>query len=189
VSFGGGHDERERCVCAGYDNGDVKMFDLRTGRMAWEVNVGNGVTAVDFDRKDIQMNKMVVTTLESKFRLYDLRTQHKTDGFAFLSERAHKSTIWGCSHLPQNRDIFLTTGGNGGLNIYKYHYPPKRMGTHPEDGAPIGIAGGAELLNSRVVSTQPVVGLDWSAEYEGLCCAASLDQTLRIFIVTKLNKY
>ena len=57
--------------------------------------------------------------------------------------------------------------------------PPKRTETHREDGAPIGIAWGAELLNPRVVATQPVVGLDWSAEYKGLCCAASLDQTLR----------
>ena len=35
------------------------------------------------------MNKMVVTTLESKFRCYDLRTEHPTDGFSYMTEKAH----------------------------------------------------------------------------------------------------
>ena len=30
-------------VAAGYDNGDVKLFDLRTNTMRWETNIGNGV--------------------------------------------------------------------------------------------------------------------------------------------------
>ena len=30
VAFGNSFDDSERCVVAGYDNGDVKMFDLRT---------------------------------------------------------------------------------------------------------------------------------------------------------------
>ena len=58
-----------------YDNGDVKIFDLRTNSMLWETNVGNGVTGLEFDRKDIQMNKLVVSCLESKLHLYDMRTQ------------------------------------------------------------------------------------------------------------------
>jgi len=49
------------------------MFDLRANKVRYETNVANGVTAIEFDRKDIEMNKMVVTTLESKFRVYDLR--------------------------------------------------------------------------------------------------------------------
>jgi hypothetical protein len=72
------------------------------------------------------MNKLVVTTLESKFHVYDLKTQHPEKGFACLTELAHKSTIWGCRHFPQNRDLFVTMGGNGALNLYKYHYPPNR---------------------------------------------------------------
>lgn len=43
----------------GYDNGDVKLFDLRTQSMRFETNVSNGVTNIEFDRKDIEMNKMV----------------------------------------------------------------------------------------------------------------------------------
>ena len=45
------------------------------------------VCYLEFDRKDIPMNKMVVTSLESKFSIFDLRTQHPTKGFASLTEK------------------------------------------------------------------------------------------------------
>jgi hypothetical protein len=62
--------------------------------MRYETNVSNGVTNIEFDRKDIEMNKMGITTLESKFRIFDMRTQHPTAGFTCLSEKAHKATVW-----------------------------------------------------------------------------------------------
>lgn len=189
VAFGNSYNNEERSILAGFDNGDVKLFDLRTNTMRWEANCKNGVTSVQFDRPDIEMNKIVVTTLESKFICHDMRTQHPTDGFASLSEKAHRSTVWLSRHLPQNRDLFMTGGGNGGFNIYKYHYPKNRVGKHREDNLPIGIAGTVELLNSRVISTQPIVSFDWSPDREGLCCMSSLDQTLKVFIVTRLDKH
>jgi len=30
-------------LCSGYDNGDVKMFDLRNMNLLWETNIKNGV--------------------------------------------------------------------------------------------------------------------------------------------------
>lgn len=41
---------------------------------------------MEFDRRDIPMNKLVVTGLESKFSVFDMRTQHPTKGFASLTE-------------------------------------------------------------------------------------------------------
>lgn len=189
VTFGNVYNEEERCVLAGYDNGDVKLFDLRTHSIRWETNCNNGITCAEFDRKDIEMNKVIVATLESKFKCYDMRTQHSNDGFASLTEKAHRSTVWLARHMPQNRDIFMTGGGNGGFNIYKYHYPLKRVGKHKKDGSPIGVMGDIELLNSRVISTQPIISFDWSPDRVGLCCMGSLDQSLRVYIVTKLDKY
>lgn len=188
VAFGNSFSDDDRCVAAGYDNGDVKLFDLRTNSMRYETNVANGVTNIEFDRKDIEMNKMTVTTLESRFKLFDMRTQHPTEGFSCLSEKAHKATVWCVRHLPQNRDIFMTGGGNGGFNIYKYHYPKSRTAM-AKDNVPVGVVGSVELLNSKVISSQPIVSLDWSAEKEGLSVLTCLDQTLRVYIVTKLNKY
>lgn len=36
----------------------------------YETNIGNGVTSIEFDRKDIDMNKMAVTTLEVYICMY-----------------------------------------------------------------------------------------------------------------------
>ncbi|KAG8037004.1 hypothetical protein G9C98_004326 [Cotesia typhae] len=120
VAFGNSYNSEERVVAAGYDNGDVKMFDLKAMSLRWESNLKNGVCGLEFDRKDIPMNKLVATTLESKFYLFDLRTQHPKRGFAYLTEKAHKSTVWLVKHLPQNREIFMTCGGGGSLCLWKY---------------------------------------------------------------------
>merc|ERR1711965_249733 len=82
VAFGNSHNDAERCICAGYDNGDVKIFDLRTSTLRWDTNVKNGVCNVAFDRRDIAMNKLGVSTLESQIIAYDLRTYHPTEGYA-----------------------------------------------------------------------------------------------------------
>merc|ERR1712100_523416 len=79
---GNAHNDAERCICAGYDNGDVKIFDLRTSTLRWDTNVKNGVCHVAFDRRDIAMNKLGVSTLESQVICYDLRTYHPTEGYA-----------------------------------------------------------------------------------------------------------
>lgn len=188
VAFGNSFNDEDRCIVAGYDNGDIKLFDLRTNTMRYETNVGNGVTSIEFDRKDIEANKLAVTMLESRFRIFDMRTQHPTQGYTYLSEKAHKATVWCVKHLPQNRDLFMTGGGNGGFNVYKYHYPKSRTAMY-KDNIPVGVVGTVELLNSKVISTQPIVSFDWSPDREGLCVLSCLDQSLRCYIVTKLNKY
>ncbi len=45
-------------------------------QVRWETNVKNGVCGLAFDRKDIAMNKFVVSCLEAQFHVYDARTQH-----------------------------------------------------------------------------------------------------------------
>lgn len=186
VAFGDSYVAEERAVCAGYDNGDVKMFDLRTMALRWETNLKNGVCAVEFDRKDIKMNKLAVSTLEGKFHVFDLRTQHPKAGFASVTEKAHKATVWLNKHLPQNRDVFMTTGGSGSLCLWKYEYPPKRVKTENDEN--YGVAGTLQYLQNSTISTQPVCGLDWSPDKAGLCACVSFDQTVRVLIVTKLNR-
>ena len=43
IVAGDAYDAEERIVVAGYDNGDVKMFDLKKMAIRWETNVKNGV--------------------------------------------------------------------------------------------------------------------------------------------------
>jgi WD40 repeat protein len=186
VSFGDAHSADDRVVCAGYDNGDVKLFDLAAGKIRWETNVSNGVCGVEFDRKDIAMNKLVITTLESRYRLYDMRTHHPVHGYSFLSQAAHESTVWACRHLPQNRDVFMTCGGNGSLELWKYSYPTQRK-IKEKDGHDKGVLGQVQLLQKKTFSTQPVASFDWNSDKEGLCVMGCLDQTVRVLICTKLN--
>lgn len=40
---GNAYNQEERVVCAGYDNGDIKLFDLKTMSLRWETNIKNGV--------------------------------------------------------------------------------------------------------------------------------------------------
>lgn len=97
------------------------------------------------------MNKLVATTLESKFHVFDLKTYHPEKGYTSLEEIAHKSTIWGVRHLPQNRDIFATLGGNGALNVYKYSYPSNRS-IKDLDGIPMGVVGKTTILNEKLIA-------------------------------------
>ncbi|XP_055494830.1 dynein axonemal assembly factor 10 [Leucoraja erinacea] len=187
VAFGHAYNQQERCVCAGYDNGDIKLFDLRTMSLRWEKNIRNGVCCVEFDRKDITMNKLVATSLEGKFHVFDMRTQHPTKGFASVSEKASKSTIWQARHLPQNRDIFMTAGGAGNLYLWKYEYPAQRS-KMDSDNVDMGVAGTVTLLQNATISTQPISSLDWSPDKLGLCVCTAFDQTVRVLIATKLNR-
>uniref|UniRef100_A0A6U3D2A9 Uncharacterized protein n=1 Tax=Lotharella globosa TaxID=91324 RepID=A0A6U3D2A9_9EUKA len=187
VAFGNSFNDNERMVACGYDNGDLKMLDLRTQKLVWECNVNNGIVGLQFDRKDIEMNKLVVTTLESRFRVFDMRTYHPTIQYSSLTKQAHKSTVWCVSHLPQNRDVMMTLGGNGTLNLWKYRYPAKRREDDGK-GNDKGVMGTLELLNSKRFSEQPIVSFDWSMDKQGLCAMCSLDQQVRVAIVTKTQK-
>jgi len=42
-------------------------------------------------------------------------------------------------------------GGNGALNIYKYHYPANRS-IKDQDGLEMGVTGRVEMLNEKVLA-------------------------------------
>jgi len=143
---------------------------------------------IEFDRKDIMMNKFGAATLEGKFSLFDMRTFSPTEGYANMTMPAQKATLWGVKHLPQNRDLFVTMGGDGGLNLYKYHYPSQRSVKNSE-GQDIGVMGKCELLNQREMCQQCISGMDWNRDKLGLGVLCALDQTVRVIVTTKLNLY
>jgi len=195
VAFGDSHDDTHRSLLAGYDNGDVKLFCLRTNKVRWETNVRNGVCGVEFDRRDIKMNKFLVSCLEAKVHAFDARTQHPTRGFAqhtlpvggdTARDQGGGLTVWGSRTLPQNRDVTAVLGGDGTLRLYRYRYPaPRRV--EDADGVPMGVAGKLDLVAERNLSPQPIGSFDWSPDKEGLCVMSCYDQTARVAIVTKLQ--
>lgn len=185
VRFGNSFDPDERIVAAGYDNGDVKLFDLRTQKMLHEMHVSNGVCDLEFDRPDIQMNKLLVSSLEGRVRCYDMRTRHPTLGYAYVEERVSDGTVWCSRSLPQNREIFLS-GGGGDLTLCRYRYPPERA-VKDSDGIECGVAGAIEELNKVKLGDQPINAMDWNRSKEGLLACTSFDQSIRVVLVTKLG--
>lgn len=45
--LGNAFNNNERVICSGYDNGDVKLFDLRKMGLQWETNLANGVSQLE----------------------------------------------------------------------------------------------------------------------------------------------
>ena len=96
------------------------MVNLKTQQLIWNKNMSNGITDINFDRKNTKMNKLYVSTLESKFNVFNLECQNKNKQYSYLSQKmTNNSTIWKIKPLPQNRDIWCTCNGDGSVNIWK----------------------------------------------------------------------
>ncbi|TDG47638.1 hypothetical protein AWZ03_005936 [Drosophila navojoa] len=199
LAFGNTYNAEERLIAAGYDNGDLKLFDLRAMGVRWEATIRNGICGLEFDRRDIPMNKLAVTTLEGGLLVYDMRTQHPTKGFSYVEERnagrsvgsngvitGPKATVWTVRHVPQNRDVFLTGSGTGSIRLWKYEYPDRRV-FQDADGNKEGVAGKLHMVSAVTLSSQPVHSFDWHPDKLGLAVAGAFDQSVRVLITTKLN--
>ena len=187
VTFGNCYNDSERMLCAGYDNGDVKMWDLRNMSLYWDTNVGNGVCGLEFDRQDIKMNKLSAVTLEGGLHVWDCsHLSSDTRKMAEVRVRVGQSTVWVGRQCPDNREVMLTGSGAGTLSLYQYKYPDKRV-TRDQDGNKAGVPGSLTKLQSQQISDQPINCLDWSPDKLGLLVTSAFDQRIRIVIVTKLN--
>jgi WD repeat-containing protein 92 len=188
VCFGNSTCSSDRVIVAGYDNGDVKLVDLRTMSVRWATNVKNGVCHVSFDRKDISMNKLAVSCLEGQLCLFDMRTFiPATGGYACMQQKLSSSTLWGCYFLPQDREVMAVTTGCGDVSIQKYNYPMKRV-IRGSDGTDTGVAGSlTSVAHADHITSQPVIGFDWHPDKRGLGIMASVDQTVRVVLCTGLH--
>ncbi|GAW82105.1 G-beta repeat protein [Plasmodium gonderi] len=182
-------EEENLSLCAGYDNGDIKFFDLKMMLIEHEVNVNNGVCAISYDRKDTRKNKLICATLEGNIYVFNMDIYSEDSGYAYSKDQVVSGTCWGTPFLPQNRDIFASLGGDGNLALYKYVNPEKNYIFDETKGCKRGVVGELEKLNFLKVSTQPIISFDWNNNKLGLCVFASLDQTIRVYIITKLNLF
>ena len=145
VCFGNSLEKDDRVIVAGYDNGDIRLFDLKTMKVRWETNIQRGVCHVSFDRKDIPMNKLSVAGLNGGLSMYDMRTYNEQSGFAGLVTDVSKSTLWGCHFLPQDREIMAVTSGSGEVSLFRYSYPFQRT-IKGSDGCQVGVPGTLECI-------------------------------------------
>ena len=182
VCYGNVFDNHDSVVVAGYDNGDLRLIDLRTNTVRWEKTLKNGVCHVSFDRKDIPMNKLAAACLNGELAVFDMRTFNEESGFAGLANNICKSTLWGCHFLPQDREIMAVNSGNGEVALLRYSYPPHRSVKDSHEKS-IGVAGSLECVGrSDFISSQPLTAFDWHSAKRGLFATVSFDQVLTVCI-------
>uniref|UniRef100_UPI00398F7B2B dynein axonemal assembly factor 10-like isoform X1 n=1 Tax=Pristiophorus japonicus TaxID=55135 RepID=UPI00398F7B2B len=187
VAFGHACTQWDRCVCAGYDNGDIKLFDLRNMEVRWETNVKSGVCCVEFDGKDTSLNKLVATTLEGRVHVFNMQKYDTNTCFSCWSEKPYKFTAWTVRHLRQNRNIFVTSGGAGCLHLWKHNESSTLLERtdHEREGKDSTTA----LLNSISLSSQPIGNLDWNPDKQGLCISASFDRSVHILFIADQQSF
>ena len=86
--------------------------------------------------------------------------------------------IW--SVMWDDRDQFVTCGGNGVVSLWQYEYPKKRE----LDGK--GVAGKITQRVYQKLSTQPINSWHFHPEKKGLAACTTLDQKINVVFVTKL---
>lgn len=131
VCFGNSHNNQERFVCAGYDNGDLKIFDLRKMKVFWETSVRSGICCTEFDQKNLAVNRLAVTTVEGNLQVINFQESQSQGTHPTLVEfdvgrvsqnngitNTLRPTAWCVRHLPQNSNLLATCGGAGTVKIW-----------------------------------------------------------------------
>lgn len=129
VAFGNTSNSSERCICAGYDNGDIKLFDLRAMSMRWEANVQQGICHIEFDDKSAELNRLAVGTLNWGIFVFDFSKPYPNGEAKCIRNSTYiktangrsntkRPTVWCVKHLPQNRKLLTTCDGNGMIQLW-----------------------------------------------------------------------
>ncbi|KAG0196987.1 hypothetical protein BGX28_009490 [Mortierella sp. GBA30] len=159
-------------VVAGYENGDVRVVDLRMGKPVFESNLQHGVCAVEFNRKYGLAGSLVTTTLEGTMHSFDLihgqfLEAHAVSEDVVTVQSGEDSTLWQVRHIPQRPGVFAVTDGGGNIHLYE----------HGDERVPIMSMG------SSKVASQGILSLEFNEDLEGLFVGCDLDNTVRVGIV------
>ncbi|KAF8937911.1 hypothetical protein BGZ58_001936 [Dissophora ornata] len=119
---GSGSGSDDLMVAIGYDNGDVRVMDIRLRQAVFETNVKHGVCAVEFDRREGKAGSLVATTVEGTLHSFDLvngqfATSNSTTEEVIAVQSGDDSTLWQARHIPQRPDIFAVTDGGGNIHM------------------------------------------------------------------------
>ena len=172
VSVGGTTGPSERSIICGYDNGDLKLWDLKSNSVTWETNLRNGIASLQFCEKNGPLSRVTAGCLSGQLVTFDLSDKPEDKGYSNFQQKVKDSaTIWVVQHCPQKKDIIATTGGSGELIIWKKNKKSLEY----------------EQLTNTQLTTQPISSFNWHPDKEGLAVMSAFDQTIRIALVTHLK--
>ncbi|KAI8384877.1 WD40-repeat-containing domain protein [Radiomyces spectabilis] len=152
VAFGKRDNRTSRLVAAGFENGDIKLFDLAssTSQYLWHTNIGAGVCSID-----IHTDRLIATTLHGVC-IIDLLTGQSTK-----LPSPSETTMWAVRHFPQQSNLFAVAGGDGQLRLWDAQHTEKPVA-------------------SQSLSKHPIIAFDWNRDKKGLYACGSFDQTIKI---------
>ncbi|KAG0366147.1 WD40-repeat-containing domain protein [Gamsiella multidivaricata] len=159
-------------VAAGYDNGDIRVLDLRMGRPIFEMNIKFGVCSLEFDRRHGGARSMVASTLEGTMHTIAVVDGELScaqgnwtplEGIG-MGENGEGSTLWQGKHVPQRPDIFVVTDSDGKIHMFQHGDVKQRI-------RPLGFC---DFANEGVLS------LEFNEDLEGFFVACDLDNQLRM---------
>eukprot|EP01080_Neovahlkampfia_damariscottae_P002979 gene2979-4989_t len=113
IAFGNTFSDTERMLAAGYKNGDLKVFDLRKNEIISEINIKNGISHLEFEKKESEFSNLKYGTTNGNIGILNLKEKP-------IEKEIAKSTIWSFSHVPQNTKYFITTDGSGQIAFCEY---------------------------------------------------------------------
>lgn len=125
IAFGNANNGIERCICAGYDNGDVKLFDLRTMKIRWQTHINSPICSIDIDNKSKSINRMAVGTSFKGIHLFDFNAQSPDDGVDKYSNEKLTESLWCVRYLPQNTNILAACDHNGFVHLFNLRFVSK----------------------------------------------------------------
>lgn len=123
VYLADGLSQNDRVVCAGFDNGDVKVIDLRMMKERWGCNVESAVCTVNCDKKYEEANRLLAGTVDGNVHVFDMSKKQLDEKGANhinkrITDKAPRTAIWSVNHMPQSAEILAACNG-GSVEIWR----------------------------------------------------------------------
>jgi len=169
-------------IASGFNNGDVRIFDITAGKVFWETTLPRGVTSLHFTTGD-KLDKLTASIVGGTVSIWDLQTRHRSQGYTRTDIQLDKTTIWDAKCAPQKDSLILAPLGSGAIDLIRYVDPGHRV-MIGSDGRNVGTPGKFLKVATKQLTDKPVTSIDWSKDKAGLVIASSFDQHLRVLLIT-----
>ena len=159
---------QQHFVAAGFDNGDIKVFDVRNSKIAWETSLSRGIsklTVINMNNDNPSDIKLLAGTVQGRLYSWSLIKPEETPQQLQLD----KSTIWEAQKLSNNKNLVVTALGSGAMTLVDLD--KENINT----------------IVSHQVSEPSLNGLSVSKDKPGLVATSSFDQTIRLFYYTGMK--
>jgi len=162
-------------VAAGFDNGDVKVFDLRAMKVLWETNVGRGVSHTTFLVDDTTeaasgySRRLLLAAGTVHGKIFSWQVEKPKQKVSSL--QLDKSTVWCTEKIATHSPLLISCLGSGALCFSR------------QDNN----NGNMKCVDTHQISESPITSVTVSKDKPGLISTASCDNKIRLFIYTAIK--